>query len=197
MPILSTDVESNIRLCRELCIEAKAKVRGHMMDGCDCAHVLTHQHFVISATATNAERWYTKHSSRAHASSHFRSASNTWAFLEPVTLWQRPSRSKVCSIGDASMQVQCGFNDVDAIPSSCFFPAASHVVNPSSHCTCSISSAGGPAATSSQDVRGSLFSRYQQLAKEHALWLSLGVLAYSSPLSCSSQLPRATLLASP
>ena len=35
---------------------------------------------------------------------------------------------------------------------------------------------GGPVATSSEDVNGALFSRYQQLAKEHTLWLSLGVL---------------------
>ena len=33
---------------------------------------------------------------------------------------------------------------------------------------------GGPAAASSEDVSGSLFSRYQRLAKEHGLWLSLG-----------------------
>jgi predicted amidohydrolase len=33
---------------------------------------------------------------------------------------------------------------------------------------------GLPAAASSRDVSAPLFSRYQQLAKEHSLWLSLG-----------------------
>ena len=32
----------------------------------------------------------------------------------------------------------------------------------------------GPVAASSHDRAGSLFSRYQKLAKEHKLWLSLG-----------------------
>ena len=53
---------------------------------------------------------------------------------------------------------------------------------------------GGRVAVSSDDRTAGLFSRYQQLAKEHALWLSLGVRARFlavSPCACACERMRA------
>jgi len=46
---------------------------------------------------------------------------------------------------------------------------------------------GGKVAASSDDTNGALFSRYQQLAKEHSIWLSLGVCIFFifRALACS------------
>lgn len=46
---------------------------------------------------------------------------------------------------------------------------------------------GGRVAVSSDDRTAGLFSRYQQLAKEHALWLSLGVRARFLAVSLSTR----------